>query len=359
MSVYPVSKPCLGTAEREFVSSVMNSGWLTQGRRVEQFEKELASYLGVNHVVCCSSGTTALHLALAAFGIGPGHEVLVPDLTFVATANAVSYTGAKVVLVDVDPHTWTINVDDAMRKVTSKTRAIIPVHLYGVACDMVSIRSFATNHNLLIIEDAAEAFGGRYYGEPCGSIGDAGVFSFYANKILTTGEGGAVVTNNSGLVGRLRLLRGQAQVPRQRYFHSEVGFNYRMTELQAAVGLGQMTHLDTMLRRRSEVCRRYRERLVHLATSQSEESAPWLFTCLVSSRDLLMQVLSSQGIETRPTFVPLHRLPMYQGVDPDFPVASMLGELGMSLPTYPELLNGEIDRICQEVLAAEGLCKSR
>jgi perosamine synthetase len=364
---YSVSQPLFGKEEMRLVVDAMTTGWITHGRRVQEFESLLADYLGVEDVIACSNGTVGLHLALAALGIGPGDEVLVPDLTYVATANAVAYTGATPVLVDIDPETWNIDLDEAMLHLSPKTRAIIPVHLYGVPCDMTRMMEFARRAGLLVVEDAAEAFGGSWAGKSCGSFGHAGVFSFYGNKVLTTGEGGAVATDDRALAERLRLLRGQGQTPGRRYHHATLGYNYRLTDLQAAVGVGQFTHLDEMLDRRQAVCEIYREKLSRFGYSSMEVCiddaqrifAPWLFTMqlMINPRDLLIEALAEAGVETRPTFVPLHRLPMYAQDDSLFRIASLIGDMGLSLPTHPGLSDSDAKVIADIVTRkAEQIC---
>lgn len=358
MMRFPVSKTTIGHHERALVNETLDKNQLSYGPMTRAFESALADYLGVEHVLAASSGTTALHLVLAACGIGRGDEVLVPDLTFVATANAVAYTGATPVLVDVDPRTWCMDAVAAEEKITSRTRAILPVHLYGVPCDMSEILQVAHYHGLQVIEDAAEGFSGSFYGRALGTIGNAGIFSFYGNKILTTGEGGAIATNDARLAERLYLLRGQALDPHRRYFHPEIGFNYRITDLQSAVGVGQMLHLDDMLEKRRAIFERYTSRLCYNSFAPCVRPdtlhAPWLFTVTLHpsiNRDALMATLATQGIETRPTFVPLHRMPMYHGpTDVDFPGASFVGDHGVSLPTYPELSLQEVDEICDVIL---------
>lgn len=351
----PVSQPTLGPMERALVNECFERNQLTYGPMVKRFEAEFAEFLGIPHVLACSSGTTALHLALAALNIGPGDEVLVPDLTFVATANAVAYTGARVVLVDVDATTWCLDVDDAARKLTPATRAIVPVHLYGVPCDMQRICNFAIQYGLTVVEDAAEGLGGESDGLSLGCRGVAGIFSFYGNKVLTTGEGGAVCTWNDDLAERLYFLRGQALDPVRRYYHPEIGFNYRMTDLQGAVGCGQMSHLREMLAARHEILAHYHRRLCYIsyASCVRPNAAPWIYTLLLRNpvtRDNLMVRLAERGIETRPTFVPLHRMPMYLGDDDSFPESCRIGDGGISLPTWPGLTTEQLDYICDEVI---------
>jgi perosamine synthetase len=349
----PVSQPSLGPRETYLVNQALKNNQITQGPMVAEFEEALARYLDVPHVIVCSSGTAALHLALLTVGCGPGHEVLVPDVTFVATANAVTYTGARVVLVDVDPGTWCMDAGDANVKITHRTRAIIPVHLYGYPCGLENLPG------CIRVEDAAEALGGQHWGRHTGTasiFSRLAVFSFYGNKVLTTGEGGAVVAHTDEDAEVLRHLRGQALDPARRYYHDDIGYNYRMTELQAAIGLGQMLHLEDRLERRHDIFRLYHKRLgTEFATNYTwvnpdkrDVCAPWLYTIRLDqgvNRQKVIDGLASEGIETRPTFVPMHRLPMYAGRDQDFPHASFLGDQGLSLPTYPDMTDAHIEEV--------------
>lgn len=351
-----VSQPSITARERNAVMRTMMGNQLTMGSMVQWFEKALAAHLDVEHVITCSNGTVALHLALVAAGIGPGDEVLVPNVTYVATANAVTYTGATPVLVDIDPMTWTIDVHEAARKVTARTKAIIPVHLYGAPCDMDAIRALSLKHSLIVIEDAAEALGASWRGRKCGTLGNMGCFSFYANKIITTGEGGAVVTNDAALAERLRLLRGQGQDPNRRYFHTVVGFNYRMTDLQGAIGYTQTQRLQELLKARRLVESVYFEELEDIAGHPVQwptdtKTAPWLFTfCLDDEydRDDVMQQLAGRGIETRPVFVPLNQMPMYAS-SACFPVSELAGEQGISLPTHADMTPADAAFIASEL----------
>lgn len=357
----PVSRPLVDNRDVEAVRAAVASGQLSYGPCVQGFEKAFARYVGVEYALATSSGTTALHLALAAIGIGPGDEVLVPDLTFVATANAVRYCGATPVLVDVEYDSWCMSIGDADSKVTDRTKAVIPVHLYGVPCPVPVSGG-------IVIEDAAEGLGGSHSGLCLGAIGDIGVFSFYGNKVMTTGEGGMLVTNNRDIYLRAYHLRGQAMDPERRYFHNDVGFNYRMTEMQGALGISQLKRLPEMLEARQAVVRQYSHNLYRHAIipSRIPGSAPWLFTIGLPqgvNRDVLMETLASRGIETRPAFAPLHRMPMYctkhldrgservrqEILDVDFPFASSISDQGISLPTYPDLPLTAVDEICDVV----------
>lgn len=354
----PVSKPSLGALERSLVNDCLDSQQITYGPRVQAFERDLAEKLGSKYALTTSSGTTALHLALVALGIGPGHEVIVPNLTFVATANAAFYTGAKVVLADIDPKTWCIDPVDVANKITGRTKAIIPVHLYGVPADITSLLELADIHKLLIVEDAAEGLGGTYNGRALGTLGKCGTFSFYGNKIITTGEGGAVLTDDERLYKRMFLLRGQAHSPVQRYYHTEIGFNYRMTDLQAALGGGQIQRLDKMVARRREILRLYHDRLSYYgdAPCVRPDAAPWLYTFLPHSskvlRDDLVNALTAAGVETRPGFVPLNRMPMYRQPDHLFPASTFVGDHALSLPTFVDLSFQDVDKICDVMIKA-------
>jgi perosamine synthetase len=291
---------------------------------------------------------------------------LVPDLTYVATANAVAYTGANPVLVDVEPSTWNISLIDAEEKISENTAAILPVHVYGNPCDMEEIACFAQKHGLLVIEDAAEALGGTWKGKSCGTLGDCGIFSFYADKIITTAEGGMVVSNDEAFIAAVRRLRGQGvDLTRGRYWHEEVGFNYRMTEIQAALGLAQLERLQYFLEARATVVALYNAYLFDVMTVPETSSeciaAPWLFSALVPptvNRDVLESELLLRGVETRPTFTPLHKLPMYLESDSNFPVSCEIGTYGISLPTHPALMEEDVREICDRVHESVDRCST-
>ena len=254
----PVFAPWLSENVRRYVLDCVDSGWISSlGKYVGRFERDFAAFCEARHGVATSNGTTALHLCLATLGIGPDDEVLVPSLTFVSTANVVRYTGATPVLVDADPRTWGMDAADARRKLTARTRAIIPVHLYGHPVDLDPLLALAAEHELDIVEDAAEAHGARYKGRRVGALGRLGAFSFYGNKIITTGEGGMVVTNDPALAERAAFLRDHAMDPRRRYYHPEIGFNYRMTNIQAAIGCAQLEQIDAILARRKAIAAAY------------------------------------------------------------------------------------------------------
>jgi perosamine synthetase len=362
----PVFAPWLPATARSYVLDCVDSGWISSlGKYVPRFEEELARFCAARHAVATANGTVALHLGLAVLGIGAGDEVLVPDLTFIATANAVRYTGATPVLVDVDRATWGIDPEDARRKVTARTRAIIPVHLYGRPADLDPLLALAAEHGLEVMEDAAEAHGARYRGRPVGAIGRIGAFSFYGNKIFTTGEGGALVTNDAELAARAHFLRDHAMDPARRYFHSEVGFNYRMTNIQAAIGCSQLENAAEILERRRAIARAYDDGLAGIrglagaVAMPWEESVCWMYSVLIEpafgmDRDAVAAGLRARGVDTRPFFVPLHEMPPYRspgspgspGSPAPFPVSTLLARQGINLPSGTALTAAEIATVC-------------
>jgi len=356
----PVFAPWLSDSVRRYVLDCVESGWISSlGEYVGRFERDFAAFCEAGHGVATSNGTTALHLCLVTLGIGPGDEVLVPDMTFVSTANVVRYTGATPVLVDADPRTWGMDPEDARRKLTGRTRAIIPVHLYGHPVDMDPILALGAAHGVDVVEDAAEAHGARYKGRRVGALGRIGAFSFYGNKIITTGEGGMVVTNDPKLAERAAFLRDHAMDPRRRYYHPEIGFNYRMTNIQAAIGCAQLEQADRILARRKEIAAAYASGLAGIAgltpppAEAWAESVHWMYSVLVEpafglDREAVRTALRARGIDSRPFFVPLHELPPYR-VEATFPVATALGKTGMNLPSGTGLLPHEIATVCDAV----------
>jgi len=288
-----VASPALHGRELDYVTEAVESTWISShGRFIDAFEREFADFCQTKHAITTNNGTTALHLALVGLGIGPGDEVLVPTVTYIATANAVTYCGATPVLVDVLPGTLNIDPEAARAAITERTRAIIPVHLYGEAADMDAVTSLAFEHGLYVVEDAAEAHGARFEGRPVGGFGHAGMFSFFGNKIITTGEGGMIVTNDDEYAARIRLYRGQGMDPTRRYWFPVVGYNYRMTNVQAAIGLAQFERVEAALARRAEVRARYDELLEPLLSTRLERPpadprttrVDWLYNVFVARR---------------------------------------------------------------------------
>jgi len=348
---YPVASPLFAGNEKKYVLDCIESGWVSSiGKYIKTFEDNFAQFCKVKHAVSCSNGTVALHLALLAHDVGPGDEVIVPTLTYIATANAVTYCGAKPVFVDSEAATWNIAPEKIEEKITPKTRGIIVVHLYGHPADMDPILDVASKHNLFVIEDAAEAHGARYKDRPVGSIGDIGTFSFFGNKIITTGEGGMVVTNDDRIAETVRLLKGQGMDPNRRYWFPAVGYNYRMTNIQAALGLAQLEKIGFHMARRREVAGYYHEYLREAPGIIFPSEQPWashafwmvsimLDDTLPVERDSLMDTLLEEGIQTRPVFYPMHVLPPYRETRnaDSFPVADRISRRGLSLPTHSGL----------------------
>ena len=357
----PVSSPVLNGNELAYVSECIESSWVSStGKFIGAFEQMFATFTGAQHAVCTNNGTTALHLALTALDIGPGDEVIVPTLTYIASANSVRYCGATPVFVDVDQETLNIDPEAVRAKITSRTRAIMPVHLYGHPADMDPLTAAASTVGAYVVEDAAEAHGATYRGRPVGGLGHCATFSFYGNKIITTGEGGAVTTNDAALNARLRLLRGQGMDPDRRYWFPVVGFNYRMTNVAAALGLAQLEQVSTFLAARRRLFQAYcehlsNEDLVVLPPSKPwAEPVNWLFTVRVQDaaidRDLVMSALEADGIETRPVFYPLHLLPPYAEPMGSYPIAERIGRSGISLPTHLKMDLGDVERVCSRLV---------
>lgn len=356
----PVFEPWLSEQVRRYVLDCVESGWISSlGEYVPRFERAFSRFCGTAHGVATANGTTALHLALATLGIGPGDEVLVPDLTFVATANAVRYTGATPVLVDVDPATWGMDPDQTRRKLTPRAKAILPVHLYGHPVDMDPLLDLARRYGLWVVEDAAEAHGARYKGRRVGGLGHLGCFSFYGNKIVTTGEGGMVVTDDPALAEQLAFLRDHAMDPKRRYYHPTVGFNYRMTNIQAAIGCAQLEAIDEILDRRRRIAEAYAGGLQDIPglglqpRADWAEPVCWMASVLIEEgfgrdRGEVIAGLRERGVDSRPFFVPLHELPPYRA-EARYPVAEALGRRGLNLPSGTRLTPEAIQTVCGAV----------
>ena len=359
----PVAEPVLQGNERKYVLDCLDSTWISgAGKYIEAFERTFAEFCGVQHAVAMSNGTVALHAALLALEIGPGDEVLVPDFTYIASVNAITYCGAKPVLVDVDPVTWTIDVEDTRRKITKKTRAILPVHIYGHPADMDPLLELGREFDLKILEDAAEAHGAEYQGKRVGSLGHLGTFSFFGNKIITTGEGGMVTTDDAELARKLRLLRGQGMDPKKRYWFPIIGYNYRMTNLQAALGLAQLERIDWFIERRREVASWYTTLLGKAGITLPPEAewaknVFWMYSiCLPDGvdRDQVIADMEVEGIETRPFFFPMHVLPPYLNPkgDREFPVSTSIGRRGLNLPSSASLTYDDAVRVADVLMGA-------
>jgi len=355
----PIMQPLLNGNELAYLSDCINTGWISsQGAYVKRFEKEFAGYCGAQYPVAVSNGTVALHLALAAFDIKAGDEVIVPDLTFAASINAIIYTGATPVIVDVDRTTWTISVNDIERNITPRTRAIMPVHLYGHASHLDEIMDLAKKHNLLVIEDAAEAIGGKYKGKHVGSFGDAATFSFFGNKTITTGEGGMVFFKDKKAYDKAVILRDHGMSKEKKYWHDLVGFNYRMTNMQAAIGCAQLERIDEFVTAKKKLAAFYNKVLLETGSFiiPPQESwavnGYWLYTAILKdnaniSRDVLMEKMLKNGVETRPAFYPLHEMPPYKNYPgkSSFQNSKYISGQGISFPSSVNITAEELDNI--------------
>ena len=351
----PVYQPSLNGNEKKYVNECLDSSWISsKGKFVSEFEKRFSEYAGVKHATTVCNGTVAIHLALLALGIGSSDEVIVPTLTYIASVNAIAYTGATPVFVDSLIDTWQLDPEDVRRKITVNTKAIMAVHLYGHPCEMDTILSIAKEHGLFVIEDCAEAFGTIYKGRHVGGFGDISTFSFFGNKTITTGEGGMVVTNDETLFDRAVHFKGQGLAKHREYWHDVIGYNYRMTNVCAAIGLAQLEQADAFLVRKRQIAELYKEGLrgttldFHGEVGEVRHSY-WMFSILVERpehRDTLRKILSDAGIETRPLFYPAHTMPMYASRYQRHPVAENLGWRGINLPSWPDLTDGQVNHIC-------------
>lgn len=353
MKRIPLAKPIIGRAERRAVNDCLMSGWISsRGQYIERFENAFAAYTGTTHAISACNGTVTLHLILLALGVKKGDEVIVPTFTYVASVNAILYVGATPVFVDCDPHTYAMDPEFVAKKISKRTKAIMVVHLYGNLCDMHALESISTRTGVPIIEDAAEAHGADYGTRKAGSFGIASSFSFFGNKTMTTGEGGMVCTRSTKLAARIRLLKNQGQSPTRRYYHPELGYNYRMTNIEAAIGLAQLESLDRFVATKRKIRTWYGEELDSVdgikfqIDTPSSRSSYWM-TALTLRRARPSDVahdLEKQGIETRPFFVPMHRAPyvVKRGV---FPHADRLSRTGIVLPTALTLTRKDVQLV--------------
>lgn len=359
MDNIPVYRPYLHGNERKYVNECLDSSWISsKGTFIQSFEEAFRRYVQAPFATTVCNGTVALHLALIALGVGPGDEVIVPTLTFVASVNAIAYVGATPVFADVLESTWQIDPQDVQRKITSKTKAIIAVHLYGHPCEISLIKTIADRHGLFLIEDCAEAFGAHFQNQPVGSWGNVATYSFFGNKTITTGEGGMISTHDVALFEKICTLKNQGNDPTRSYWHTMIGYNYRMTNISAAIGLAQLEQAQDIIDRKRLVAKQYQKNLQGLPVRFHQESqgffhSYWMVSIAVAEaadRDELRKFLASKGIETRPFFFPIHQLPMYFNGQ-SCPVAEKISPCGMNLPSYPDLTSSEIDFICKEIAA--------
>lgn len=360
MNFIPISQPSITQKEIDYVLDAVKSGWVSSlGKYIDIFEEKFALYCGTKYAIATSSGTTALHLALVSLGVSADDEVIVPDLTFVATGNAVKYTGAKNITVDIDENTLCISSEAIKKAITNKTKAIIPVHLYGHPANMEEINKIAKEHNLFVIEDAAEAHGAEVNGKKVGSLSNLGVFSFYGNKIITSGEGGMITTDDKELYKKIRYLRDHAMSKEKRYWHTEVGFNYRMTNLQAALGVAQFERIDELLAKKKEIFEWYQDGLKDIEGIKLNYQTSWAknvywVVCLEldgykeSQRDEFIQKLKDQNIDSRPYFYPVSDMPMYDNANT--PITHMVYQRGVNLPSYFDITKEQVQYVCEEII---------
>ncbi|WP_321211124.1 DegT/DnrJ/EryC1/StrS family aminotransferase [Methanothermobacter sp. DP] len=353
----PVATPIIDEEEIEEVVKVLKSGFIAQGPRVAEFEEKFASYVGTEHAVATSSGTTALHLALLAAGIGRGDQVITTPFSFAATANAALYVGAEPVFADIDPETYNIDPEGIEELITPSTRAIIPVHLYGQPADMDPIMDLAADHDLLVIEDAAQAHGAEYHGRMVGSMGDAACFSFYPTKNMTTGEGGMITTDNEEIADMARILRAHGET--ERYNHTYLGYNFRMTDISAAIGIAQLDKLDEFNRRRIENAGYLTGNLRDIEEVSTPHVAGGVkhvfhqYTLRVpGSRDRLMEFLNGRGVGTGIHYPkPIYRQELYRrmGFNASCPASEKAAEEVLSLPVHPALTDEDLEMIVDSV----------
>jgi len=357
----PVCIPTIGDKELENVVDCIETNWISSlGKYVEKFEEGFSKYIGCEYGITTTSGTTALHLAMASLGLKKGDEVIVPSFTIVSTIFAILYTGATPVLVDSDPETWNIDINQIEEKITENTKAIMPVHIYGHPCDMDPIMDLAEDYDLFVVEDAAEVHGAEYKGKKAGGIGDIGCFSFYANKIITTGEGGMIVTNNEEIAEKASSLKDLAFSKERRFQHDDVGFTYRMTNIQAAIGVAQLENIEEYVEMRRRNAILYNKYLKDIEGIRLPVEKPWaknvywMYSILIEddfgiSRDELMEKLREKGIETRTFFIPMHEQPallqrgLFKGEK--YPVAEEISRRGIYLPSSSGISENEIKTI--------------
>ena len=358
MEFIPVYQPSLTGNEKKYVNECLDTSWISaKGRFVQEFELAFGKYVGADHAITVANGTVALHLALIALGIGRGDEVIVPTLTYVASVNAIAYTEATPVFVDSLKGNWQVDPDDIERKITEKTKAIMVVHLYGHPCDMECIMEIARKHDLFVVEDCAEGFGSYFEGQHVGTFGDISTFSFYGNKTITTGEGGMVVTNDETLYARATHLKDQGMAKFRQYWHDVIGYNYRMTNICAAIGLAQLEQAEKFLRQKRDIAAWYQKYLQGTPVEFHQEDSNvrhsyWMCSILVTQsaeRDPLRELLKERNVETRPVFYPVHTMPMYSQKYQKHKNAEDIGWRGMNLPSWQGLSEDQVKYICDVI----------
>lgn len=350
----PVAYPDLTGKELEYLTDAFQSTWISsRGKYIDRFEDDFANYCGSDFGVAVSNGTVALHLALETLEIGKDDEVIVPDLTFAATINTVLHANATPVIVDIEKDSWCISPEEIRKAIGPKTKAIIPVHIYGQVCNMEEVMKIAREYDLFVIEDCAEAHGAEFDGEKVGSFGDIGCFSFFGNKVITTGEGGMCITKNVELNDRMRVLRDHGMSKTKRYWHEAVGYNYRMTNLQAAIGVAQLERIEEILKNRHQIENTYRQELKSISNIEFQRNdlndrmkIVWFVCILVQKdRDLLLKKLSDEGIDARPFFYPLSDMKIYKDYVFSNSVSKKISAKGINLPTNNKIEESVVQKI--------------
>lgn len=349
-SLIPVYKPWLEGNEKLYVNECLDSNWISsKGKFINEFENEFAKYIKIRKASSVCNGTVALHLALKVLEIGDGDEVIVPTFTYIATINAIKMVGAKPVFVDSLSGTWNIDFNDIIKKITPKTKAVMVVHLYGLPCEMDQIGKICKDHKLYLIEDAAEAFGSFYKSKHVGTFGDISTFSFFGNKTITTGEGGMIVSDNLELIDKINHIKSQAVSPNKEYWHDELGYNYRMTNLSAAIGLAQLEQANSILEKKKNIAELYKICLKDSNVKFQDEpnnliNSYWMVSILFENKDIRDKIrieLLNKNVETRPFFYPAHVMPTFK-TKSSFPIAENISSRGINLPSFPSLSENEI-----------------
>lgn len=361
----PWAKPDLAGREREYVDDALTSTWVSGGPYVDRLEREVGDYCDMPHALAVANGTVAIHLAYLAIDLRPGDEVVIPGFAFLAAANVALHMGVRPVFAEVDPSTWCLTAEAVEKVLTPRTRAVVPVHTYGNACDMDPIVALCRSHKIWVIEDAAESFGTRYRGKMTGTIGDLGTLSFQATKTITTGEGGMVLTNHPDLVKTMQLYRSHGML-RTRYLHELPGLNFRLTNMQAAVGCAQFERLPAMVEGRRHMIDRYREGLANLPGvvlqhfEADVDPVVWAIGVKLDKavysqgRDAVISALGEMGIETRPGFYPPSAMPDLYGEQAALPICDETSKQVISLPSFPTLTEEEIERVCAALASLRG-----
>ncbi len=355
---YPVYKPSIIGNAKKYTLECINSGWISsKGQFVREFEKKFSEYQGGGYSSSVSNGTVALHLALKALDIKENDEIIVPTLTYIASVNAIKYVGAKPIFIDSEISTWNIDPLKIEEKISSKTKGVLIVHLYGAMCNVGKIKDICKKHNLYLIEDSAEAFGSQYENAKSGTFGDISTFSFFGNKTITTGEGGMVFSKDKKKIERVSFLKNQAVSSKREYWHEEVGYNYRMTNICAAIGLSQLEVAETLISKKKKITSWYKSYLKNLPVTFQKESKNsfhsfWMVTILVENKikkEKLRLHLSKFNVETRPIFHPANNMNPYK-TNESFPIANLISERGINLPSYPDLKRNDIKIICNLIV---------